>query len=136
MCLKSVYAAAAHIFTKCAGRPCLKVKIVLAFRSQVAFSFHVSVTSFTMQDPISSVPSSLFSDVSPLILFYYFTPAVVGSWVFLRPTRPASAFQPRVGFVFSTCIAPSWIFLTHSLTSFKILLKCYLNITQPTLATF
>lgn len=40
-----------------------------------------------LQDPISSVPSSLFSDMSPLILFCYFTPAVVGSQVFSRTSQ-------------------------------------------------
>lgn len=88
-----------------------------------------------LQDPIPSVPSSLFSDMSPLILLtslqLWWAPGC-----FLRPARPASAFQPCVGFASSTCIASSRILLTHSLTSFKTLRKCYLNIPQPTSAAF
>lgn len=142
MCLKSVYAATAHICTKCTGRPCLKVRVVLAFRPQVAFqpqvAFHMSVTSFTMATgPYTICPLfPFFRHVSPYSLLLTSLQLWWAPGCFLRPARPASAFQPCVGFASSTCIASSRILLTHSLTSFNTLRKCYLNIPQPTLAAF
>lgn len=63
------------------------------------FTCHPQILRW-LQDPVSSVPSSLyFSDlISPYSLLYHFTPVMVGSWVFLKPTRPAASFQPCIGF--------------------------------------
>ena len=78
----------------------------------------------------------IFLTLSLLILLYCFPPAMVDSLVFLKHTRPASAFQPFIGFSSSrNCLAPPQILLTHLLTSFKTLLRCHL-LNKPTLATF
>lgn len=72
------------------------------------FTCHPHILQW-LQDPVSSAPSPLyFSDLISCYSPLPFHSSMVGSWVFLKPTRPAASFQPCIGFFLLYLHRSSW----------------------------